>query len=109
GLLGVAIALSGNAFGFGFIAILGAACLLVAMRAPRAAQTVLVLLAVQLALSVYSRSDYLFTPFALTSSGPMPSDVSVMASALVLPYWFWAGLCGALSLALLWLGARIFF
>jgi Peptidase M50B-like len=108
-LLGVALLLSGNAFAFGFIALLGAACLFVAVRAPRAAQTVLVLLAVQLALSVYSRSDYLFTPFALTSSGPMPSDVSVMASALLLPYWFWGALCGGLSLLFLWLGARKFF
>jgi len=109
GLLGVALLLSGNAFALGFIALVGAACLFVAIKTPRAAQTVLVLLAVQLALSVYSRSDYLFTRYALTSKGPMPSDVSVMAAALVLPYWFWGGLCGALSLALLWLGARKFF
>src|SRR5262245_33110 len=109
GLLGVALLLAGNAFAFGFIALVGALCLFVALRAPRASQTVLVLLAVQLALSVYSRGDYLFTPYALTSSGPMPSDVSVMAAALVLPYWFWGTLCGALSLLLLWLGARTFF
>jgi peptidase M50B-like protein len=101
--------LSGNAFAFAFIALVGGACLSVAIRTPRAAQTVVVLLAVQLALSVYSRSDYLFTRFALTSRGPMPSDVSVMAAALVLPYWFWGALCGALSLLLLWLGARLFF
>src|SRR5262245_32410864 len=109
GLLGVALILSGNPFAFGFLVFLGAACLFVVIKTPRAAQTVLVLLAVQLALSVYSRSDYLFTRYALTSNGPMPSDVSVMAAALLLPYWFWGAICGALSLVLLWLGARSFF
>jgi hypothetical protein len=42
----------------------------------------------------------------MTSAGPAPSDVTVMASALFLPYWFWGILCGALSLALLAAGAR---
>jgi peptidase M50B-like protein len=67
-----------------------------------------VLIAVQLALAVFSRSDYLFTQTAMTSAGPAPSDVTVMASALFLPYWFWGVLCGALSLALLAGGARRF-
>ena len=61
----------------------------------------LVFLAVQLALSVFSRSDYLFTSVARTGAGPMPSDVAQMASALFLPFWFWGAACGALSLAVL--------
>jgi hypothetical protein len=44
----------------------------------------------------------------MTSAGPARSDVSVMASALFLPYWFWGFLCGALSLLLLGAGARRF-
>jgi hypothetical protein len=114
GLLGASLLLvtllfAGNGFGAAFITIVGAAFLLIALRAPAIAQTVVVLLAVQLALSVFSRSDYLFTRTALTALGPMPSDVSVMANALFLPYWFWGGLCGVVSLLLLYAGARIFF
>ena len=69
----------------------------------------MVFLAVQLALSVYSRGDYLFTRAAVSSAGIGPSDVAVMAAALFLPYWFWGALCGALSLLLLYAGARAFF
>jgi hypothetical protein len=39
----------------------------------------------------------------------MPSDVGAMADALVLPYWVWGIVCGALSLALLGAGVRVFF
>lgn len=65
------------------------------------AQLALVFLAVQLALSVFSRADYLFTPSARTAAGDMPSDVGQMAEALVLPYWFWGGVCGLASVAVL--------
>lgn len=56
---------------------------------------------VQLALSVFSRGDYLFTDVANTGAGTMPSDVAQIANALLLPYWFWGGLIGLLSLAIL--------
>ena len=109
GLIIVALFLVRNAFGLVFTLLLGSLLLLVALRASRFSQTVGLLLAVQLALSVFSRSDYLFTSMALTSSGPMPSDVAVMAGALFLPYWVWGAVCGALSLGLLVLGGAIFF
>src|SRR5439155_17227300 len=49
-------------FGWAFGAALAAGCLFVALRAkPAAAQAMLVFLAVQLALSVYTGSGYLFT------------------------------------------------
>jgi hypothetical protein len=32
-----------------------------------------------------------------------------MAAALLLPYWFWGAVCGAVSIALLVAGIRIFF
>jgi hypothetical protein len=107
-LLLVAFLLVRNTFGFVFTLVLAAVLLLISVRAPRLSQTTLLLLAVQLALSVFSRGDYLFTNVALTSSGPMPSDVSVMASALFLPYWFWGLLCGGVSVVLLLLGASSF-
>ena len=56
---------------------------------------------VQLSLSVFSRADYLFTREAVTATGTVPSDVSQIAEALILPYWFWGACCGALSVAVL--------
>src|SRR5579871_6320825 len=55
--------------------------------------------ATQLTLSAFARSDYLFTKTAMTSEGPMPSDVAQIADALFLPYWFWGAMCGLFSLA----------
>jgi hypothetical protein len=108
-LLIVALLLVRNAFGFWFVVLVGASLLFVATRAVSLAQTAIVLLAVQLGLSVFSRSDYLFTRTALTASGPLPSDVAVMAGALFLPYWFWGVACGSISVAFLVWGISIFF
>jgi hypothetical protein len=108
-LVVIALIVARNTFAFVFILIVAAALLAVAMRFDRGSQLLVVLIAVQLSLAVFSRSDYLFTRTAMTASGPAPSDVSVMASALFLPYWFWGLACGALSLALLAAGARRFF
>ncbi|MEY4582984.1 MAG: hypothetical protein RL701_7687 [Pseudomonadota bacterium] len=71
---------------------------------PRTVQTAVVFVGSQLALSVFSRSDYLFSEIARTSSGTMPSDVATMASALLLPYWLWGAVCGAFSIWALWVG-----
>ncbi len=62
------------------------------------------LLAIQLSLSVFSRGDYLFTDVAETAGGTMPSDVARMAEALILPYWFWGGVVGLLSVLVLIIG-----
>jgi len=108
-LVVIAVWLVRNPFGLVFTLLLAATLIVVARRAPGSAQAVVVFLAVQLALAVFSRADYLFTRMALTRSGPMPSDVSVMAQALFLPYWFWGAACGAASLLLLGAGARGYF
>lgn len=96
-----------NPFGWLFVGVLAAACLLIALWAgTQLAQLALVFLAVQLGLSVYSRGDYLFTEWADTALGRMPSDSQQMANAMgVGPYWFWGGLCGAFSVLMLLLGA----
>ena len=97
-------------FGFFFVAFVLAFCALVASKASdEIAQLVLVFLAVQMALSVFSRGDYLFTPTARTSvGGVMPSDVGQIAEALVLPYWFWGALCGLVSVAVLLYGLKAY-
>ncbi len=71
-------------------------------------QIAAVFLSVQLALSVFSRGDYLFTDTAHTTAGIMPSDVAHMASALGGPYWLWGLVCGAFSVLVLWGGASLF-
>ena len=72
------------------------------------AQFVLALVAVQLALSVFSRADYLFTDSAVTGRGTMPSDVAQLQESLFLPYWHWGLVCGAVSVIVLALGLRSF-
>jgi hypothetical protein len=99
-----------NPLGWGFVAGLGLVTGVLATRKdPAVAQLGLVFLSTQLAMAVFSRGDYLFTEYAQTASGRMPSDVGQMAEALLLPYWVWGALCGLFSVAVLALGLWIFF
>ena len=98
-----------NVFGFAFVGVVAVLSLVFAMRASaRANQHMLVFLATQLGLSVFSRADYLFTPVAHTGAGVMPSDVARIAEALWLPYWIWGGLCAVFSALVLVLGLRAY-
>ncbi|WP_428310236.1 M50 family metallopeptidase [Hydrocarboniphaga sp.] len=108
-LLAVELIWVRNVFGAIFIGLLIVMLGLLARRAsPLAAQIGVVFLAVQLALSVFSRSDYLFMRSAVTAAGVGPSDTGQIAAALYLPYWFWGGLIAMASLMLLWHGLRTF-
>ena len=108
-LLAVELLWVRNLFGAIFIGLLIVALGLLARRAsPLVAQISVVFLAVQLALSVFSRSDYLFMRSAVTAAGVGPSDTGQIAEALYLPYWFWGGLIALASLMLLWHGLRTF-
>lgn len=96
-------------FGQVFVGIVAALFLLVGVRAPAwLAKHALAFVSVQLALSVWSRGDYLFTPVAHMATGDMPSDVARMSENLGLPYWFWGGVCAAISVIALVVGARLF-
>jgi len=102
GLLLVDLLLVRTWFGFFFVAVLGLSLLGLGLKAADwLAQATVVFLGTQLALSVFSRADYLFTPVARTADGTSPSDVAHIAEALVLPYWFWGACCGLLSVAVL--------
>lgn len=68
----------------------------------------LVFLSVQLGLSVFSRGEYLFSEGAVTGAGVGLSDSSAIAEALVGPYWFWGGVCGLFSVAVLGYGIWVF-
>jgi hypothetical protein len=96
-----------NLFGFFFAGLVAAGCLFAGRRlSTDRAQWVVVFLGVQLALSVFSRADYLFTQGASNPSGVFPSDVMRMQTALFLPYWFWGLVCGAFSVLVLIYGVR---
>lgn len=96
-----------NPFGLAFLALLCGGLLLVCwISEGYGAQVVCAFVAMQLALSVFSRGDYLFTATAMTAQGPAPSDVSQIASALLLPYWFWGAVIAAASLLILGVGLR---
>ena len=96
-----------NLFGFVFAGGLAAVCLFAAARlTPQKAQWLVVFLGVQLALSVFSRADYLFTRGASNPTGVYPSDVMQMQQALFLPYWFWGFVCGTFAVAVLVYGIR---
>ncbi|HEX3131614.1 MAG TPA: M50 family metallopeptidase [Thermoanaerobaculia bacterium] len=107
-LLLVEIFLVRNVFGFVFVGLLVAACFLAARLPPDRAQLAVIFVGVQLALSVFSRADYLFTRGAVNPSGSFPSDVMQMQRLLFLPYWFWGALCGAVSVAVLVWGVALF-
>lgn len=107
GLIAVAIIILvvRNLFGIAFIAGVALVCLLASVKGgARLSQGLLVFVGVQLALSVFSRGDYLFTPTAQTAQGAMPSDVAQMSESLFLPYWFWGAACGAFSVIVLVFG-----
>ena len=90
-------------------ALLGGVLVALALRASAGStQVVVVFLAVQLALSVFSRGDYLFTPSAQTANGTHVSDSGQIAAALVGPYWFWGAVCGLVSVAVLAVGLVTF-
>jgi hypothetical protein len=84
----------------------GAAALAPARR-PGVPQLVLLFLSVQLALSVFSRSEYLFTQLSTSTGGQSRSDSEAIADVLLGPYWFWGAVCGLFSVAVLLLGGRM--
>jgi len=98
-----------NPFGVAYVVALAVLLLAVGWRAStQAAQLVLVFVAVQLTLSVFSRWDYLFSDTATVGGTVRRSDSSAMADALVLPYWCWGLVCGAFSVVVLVAGAWLF-
>lgn len=114
-LLGIGLILSvifvvRNMFGMVFVGAVGVSTTIVGIYAkPRFAQLFSFFIGVQLALSVFSRGDYLFMEYAETTAGRMPSDVAKMSQALFLPYWVWGIFCGGLSILFLIVGLYVTF
>ena len=95
-----------NTFGLAFVGVCTVLCFFLANRNTAMQQMAAYFVGIQLAMSVFSRGDYLFTEYAETGAGKMPSDVAHIAEALWLPYWFWGGLCGIFSVMCLVWGIR---
>lgn len=70
----------------------------------QAARGGLAFLGVQLAVQVWTRSDYLFV--AQTGRGEV-SDIALIADVLGGPVWLWGALVGGVSLGLLAVGLRV--
>jgi len=105
----LAIAMIGSALiwirnPFGFFAILagGTVLGLVTSFAPPIFRiSISQLLAVQLALASWSSRDYLFISGFERDGRVLASDTQNIADELFLPYWFWGGLIGGLSIVIL--------
>lgn len=107
GALAVSMVLSAliwirNPFGFFAILIGGIALGVAARFAPPIARIALSqLLAVQLALAAWSSRDYLFIKGFERDGQFFDSDTQNIADELFLPFWFWGGLIGGLSIVIL--------
>lgn len=78
------------------------------VRQDQWSQLWLVLLSVQLGLSVFSRSEYLFAQGATTGAGRGLSDSAAIAAVLFGPYWLWGAVCGLVSVAVLVYGLWLY-
>ncbi len=89
---------------FGFFAILASGVVLgvvARFASPIVRIAVSQLLAVQLALAAWSSRDYLFIKGFERDGQFFDSDTQNIAEELFLPYWFWGGLIGGVSLLVL--------
>lgn len=108
-LVAAAVLVADPGFTQVYLGSVGGLALAISVLASAAwAQFTLVFLAVQLALSVFTRADYLFTEVAHSSAGVMPSDVAVIARHLGGPFWVWGVACGLVSLAVLLAGLAFY-
>lgn len=93
-------------FGVLYISLLAFITGYSALRLPAFSTYLGVFIACQLALSVFSRVDYLFQPGVTTAAGRVPSDTALVERGLGLPYWLCAAVLCGLSVALLIYGMR---
>lgn len=94
-----------NPFGFFSMLAIAAALGLIARFAPPIARVAVAqLLAIQMGLAAWSSRDYLFIKGFERDGRRFNSDTQNIAEEWILPYWFWGGLLGGLSIVVM-LGA----
>ncbi len=92
-----------SATGWLVLPILGAACLLLALRGRSDTQRFAVqFLGVQGCISIYRDFGYLFSRGGVLGGVPQLSDTAQIEQALFLPYWFWGWVITAIIAAMVW-------
>jgi len=92
-------------FGTGILGLLALVLVaIVFLGTPWICQFSTLFIGMQLALSVFTRADYLFTKYVGDKSAP--SDVQMIAEQLWLPFWCWGIACGVTSVMILLHGLR---
>jgi len=82
--------------------VLGLALLAIGLLArDRVVEVTTLVLALELAVLTYSRSDYLFMGSAQINGTTRVSDVGAISAAIGLPYWVWGILIGLFSAVLI--------
>jgi hypothetical protein len=94
-----------NPFGVVFVTAVATAAFAVVRLRPDWSPWIVQILAVELALSVFRDVDYMFSSHAVVGGVPRPSDSSVIAEALLLPFWVWGALAAVVALGSVALGA----
>lgn len=71
-------------------------------------EIVTLMVACELSVLTWTRSDYLFTPSAVVNGQINNSDVGGISLALGLPYWFWGFWLSIVSLVLIGAGIKVY-
>ena len=106
-LLGCLVAFVRGGTAWPMLLLVGLALLAIGLLARESvAQLTTLVLALELAVLTYSRSDYLFVGSAQVNGALRVSDVGAISAAIGLPYWFWGIVIGLFSAVLIGWEAR---
>ena len=106
-LLGCLLVFVRGGMAWPFVLAIALVLLAIGLRArAQLVQVATLVLALELSVLTYSRSDYLFVYSAVINGASHKSDVGKIADTLGLPYWFWGSLIGLFSALLIGLEAR---
>lgn len=91
-----------NAFGAGAMALIALVLIPIAFKAPDLVRVFISqMIGIQFCLFSWGSWDYMFTEKIVIDGNDVFSDTGQIQEALFLPYWFWGGLLGSLSVLML--------
>lgn len=106
-LLGCLIGFVRGGMAWPFLLLISLTLLAIGLRArAQLVQLTTLVLALELSVLTYSRSDYLFMGSAVVNGARRASDVGRIAESLGLPYWVWGAVIGLFSALLIGWEAR---
>ena len=95
-------------FGLTAVGVLGAAVILIALKAPPRFQGFAIqFLGVQACISVYRQFGYLFTKSVIIGGKQMLSDTGQISHYLFFPHWLWGMILATLSVLILVVSLRV--